>query len=260
MQRREFITLLGSAAAASPIAASAQQSAMRVIGFLSSGGGHAYTHFLAAFRRGLAETGYVEGQNAAIEFRWAEGKFDRLPDLASDLVQRRVAVIVTTGTTSALAAKAATATIPIVFLGADDPVAKGFRERADAAVQVREDLVALLGQLALTREPDLVRFGLGALAELLQHGLAVRPGFVADLGRLDASLRQRLLVLFPCSREEAGGLPVVVDRALHHVVAFPQRVLDRRQDVAPQHEEHDHEDDQLDEEGGVGKQRVRRFR
>src|SRR5207248_9991708 len=97
-------------------------------------------------------------------------------------------------------------------LGADDPVAKGFRERADAAVQVREDLVALLGQLALTREPDLVHFGLGALAVLLKHGLAVGPCFVADLGRLDASLRQRLLVLFPCSREEPGGLPVAGGR------------------------------------------------
>jgi len=98
---------------------------MPVVGFLSSGSPDAYTHLLTAFRQGLAETGYVEGQNAAIEFRWAKGQFDRLPDLAAELVRFGVAVIVTTGLGSALAAKSATSTIPIVFVGADNPVRFG---------------------------------------------------------------------------------------------------------------------------------------
>jgi putative ABC transport system substrate-binding protein len=125
MKRREFITLVGGATAW-PLAAEAQQSAIPVIGFLNTRGPGQDPHLLSAFRQGLKEIGFVEGQNVTIQFRWAEGQYDRQPALAADLVRRRVSVIAAlSGSSSALAAKEATSTIPIVFAVADNPVATG---------------------------------------------------------------------------------------------------------------------------------------
>jgi ABC-type uncharacterized transport system substrate-binding protein len=173
IRRREFITLLGSAAAAWPVAARAQQPTIPVIGFLNSRSRSSLPHLLPAFREGLRETGFVEGENLNIEFRWADGQYDKLPALAADLVQRQVAVIAVASSVATTAAKQATQTIPIVFFQGGDPIKLGF------VASLHRPGANITGASFLTDE--LVQKRFEVLHELLPKatviGLLVNPSF-----------------------------------------------------------------------------------
>ena len=214
MRRREVITLLGGAAVAWPIAARAQQAAMPVIGFLRSSSIERSMHLVTAFRQGLKEAGYSEGQNVAIEYRSAEGQYDRLPALAADLVRRQVRVIVATGTLApAMAAKAATATIPIVFTG-EDPVSAG--------------LVASLNQPGgnatgvSTLTTDIASKRLGLLHELAPRATTVAllnnptiragEGYLQDLQSAARSLGKQIRVLDAVNEGEIDAAFVAMAR------------------------------------------------
>jgi putative tryptophan/tyrosine transport system substrate-binding protein len=229
VRRREFITLMGGSMAAWPRAAHAQQPAMPVIGFLHAASPEAYAPMMTAFRQGLREAGYVEGHNVAIEYRWAEGHYDRLPALAADLVRRRVAEIVTGGTPPALAAKAASSTIPIVINVGIDPVQIGLvasLNRPGGNVTGFAVLTVELGAKKLEVLHELVRTS-AAVALLVNPSTpSAEPETkgVRDAARslglqlhvLDASTEGEIDVAFGKLIElRAGGLVVSVDAFLN---------------------------------------------
>jgi putative tryptophan/tyrosine transport system substrate-binding protein len=191
MRRREFITLLGGAAVAWPFAARAQQPALPVVGFLNSASMEGYASMAAAFRQGLHETGYFEGNNVAIEYRWANDHYDRLPALAADLVNRRVAVIFA-NSPSIPAAKAATSTVPIVMMSGDDPVRLGFVASFNRPGGNITGVSILSAELASKR--------LDLLHELVPHAKTVAVLINSDFGpsghfRSDVEMAARALRL-----------------------------------------------------------------
>jgi putative ABC transport system substrate-binding protein len=206
MKRREFITLLGGAAAW-PLAARAQQPTMPVIGFLNGASPEGYAPYVAAFRQGLKEAGYVEGQNVTIEYRWAEGQYDRLPALAADLVQQKVTVIAATSTPAAQAAKALTSKVPIVFTTGDDPIKLGliasFNRPGGNATGVSH-LIGELGSKRLGLLRDLLP-GITVIATLLNPNFPGAERQLRDAEAAAGALGLQLLVLRASTEREINA-------------------------------------------------------
>jgi ABC-type uncharacterized transport system substrate-binding protein len=197
MRRRDFIRLVGGASAAWPLAVRAQQVERPVIGFLSASSPGSRAHLVNAFRRGLRESGYVEGQNVAIEYRWAEDQYDRLPDLAADLIRRQVAVVAATDTPAALAAKAASSTTPIVFASGGDPIKGGLvasLNRPGGNITGVSFLGSVLGakKLGLLHEllPSAVR-----IAVLADPNWPITEAYVSDVRSAAVAINKPIEVL-----------------------------------------------------------------
>jgi putative tryptophan/tyrosine transport system substrate-binding protein len=254
MRRREFIAMLGGAASW-PVAASAQQPAMPVVGILGSGSSSAFTDLLGAFRQGLKETGYIEGQNVAIESHWAEGRFDRLPDLVADLVRRPVALIVATGVSSALAAKAASSTIPLVFLSQDDPVKLGLVTSFNQPGGNTTGMSLLTGALVAKRlefirqlvpENAPISYLMNPQAPESEFHLSYMQAAARDIGQrfivVNASSERDIDNAFAAlAQQRSGGLIVSTDpflfSRLHQIVVLAAylkipTIYDRREFVA----------------------------
>jgi putative ABC transport system substrate-binding protein len=230
MRRREFITLFGGAAAW-PFAARAQQAAMPVIGFLSSSALADRARYLPSFRQGIRETGYVEGQNVAVEYRWAQDQYDRLPDLAADLVRSQVTVITAHDTSSAIVAKAATTTIPIVFASGSDPVKLGLvasLNRPGGNVTGVFFVNAELGakQLGLLHElqPGAVR-----VAVLVDPNYPLTDSFVSDIRAAASSIGKQIEVLeAPTGRDIDTVFARLAQKPIDALLVGPSAFLNNR--------------------------------
>src|SRR5262245_59033261 len=230
-RRREFITLLGGAAAW-PLVARAQQAAMPTVGFVSGRWADASARHAAAFRRGLSETGYVEGQNLIVEYYWLDGRYDRLPSLIADLVRRRVAVIATPGPTAAVqTAKAATTTIPIVFGGGGDPVTLGLvasLARPDGNVTGFTFVTVELGakRLGLLHElqPEAVRVGV-----LVDPNYGFTQSFVSDVQAAALSIGKQIEVLeAPTGRDIDTAFAGLAQKPIDALLVGPSPFLNNR--------------------------------
>jgi putative ABC transport system substrate-binding protein len=234
IRRREFITLLGGAVAAFPLAVQAQQPAMPVIGFLALASRDTFGYLLDAFRLGLGETGYVEGKNVAIEYRWADNQTDRLPALAADLVRRQVAVIAAVGGLAApRAAKAATATIPIVFTLGGDPVGSGLVASLNRPGGNATGISLFSGAL-LTKRLEVARDlipGINLVAVLMN---ATSPDYGPDLRELQEAARaigQQILVLnVSAANELAAAFETLLQKQAKALLVMTDVLFNSRRD------------------------------